>query len=149
MAPQVLTKGLLLFNLSHPTHNISNETLVDILICLICYQLEDHQTSSCPKSKDYKISSLCASLEHTHRECSSSIRKCINCEVDNDYSTLAMSCHFRKKVSKKKRQEIIQSTNNRHYGSSCQDSHSDSHPAQSYSKVLAHSNSPGHSSPMT
>ena len=66
MASQVLTKGLLLFNLSHPAHNICKEIFVKILICFKCYQLKDHPTSSCLKSKDYKIYSLCASLEHTH-----------------------------------------------------------------------------------
>ena len=91
MASLVLTKGLLLFNLSHPARNICKEIFVEILICFKCYQLEDHPTSSCPKSKDYKIGSLCASLEHTHRECTSSTRKCIKCEEGNDHSTLALS----------------------------------------------------------
>ena len=82
------------------------EIFVKILICIKCYQLEDHPTSSCPKSKDYKICSICASFEHTHHECTSSNQKCINCEEGNDHSTLAMSCTFQKQVSKKKRQEI-------------------------------------------
>ena len=60
-----------------------------------------------------------------------------------------MSCPFRKKVSKKKRQEIIQSTNSHKYSIIYQASYSHSHPAHSYSQVLAHSNSPGHSSSMT
>ena len=42
---QVLTKGLILFNLSHPAHNICSEIFVDILTCFKCYQLEDHPTS--------------------------------------------------------------------------------------------------------
>ena len=149
MASQVLTKGLLLFNLSHPAHNICKENFVKILIFFKCYQLEDHPTSSCPKSKDYKICSLCASFEHIHRECTSSNRKCINCEEGNNHSTLAMSCPFRKQVSKKKRQEIIQSTKSHHYSNRYQATHSHSHPAHSYSQVLAHSNSAGHSSPVT
>ena len=33
MAFQVLTKGLLLFNLSHPAHNICIKIFVEILIC--------------------------------------------------------------------------------------------------------------------
>ena len=45
MALQVLTKELLLFNLSHPAHNICKEIFVEILICFKCYQLEDHPTS--------------------------------------------------------------------------------------------------------
>ena len=111
MASQVLTRGLLLFNLSHPAHNIAREIFVEILICFKCYQLENHATSSCPKPNDYKICSICASQEHTHRECTSRIQKCINCnEEDNDHSTLAMSCPFRKNVPKKKRQEIIHNT---------------------------------------
>ena len=138
-----------MFNLSHPARNICKEIFVEILICFKCYQLEDHPTSLCPKSKDYKICSLCASLQHTHRECTSSNRKCINCEEGTYHSTLAMSCPFRKQVSKKKRQEIIQSTNSHHYSSRYQATHSHSHPADSYSQVLAHSNSAGHSSSMT
>ena len=61
LASLALTRGLLLFDLSHPAHNISIEIFVKILICFKCYQLEDHCTSSCPKFKDYKIYSLCAS----------------------------------------------------------------------------------------
>ena len=148
MVSQVLTKGLVLFNLSHPAHNISRKFFVDILTCFKCYQLEDHPTSSCPKSKEYKICSLCDSQEHTHREFISSIRKCINCkEEGNDHSTLAMSCSFRKNVSKKKREEIMHNTNNRHLNNSHQSIQS--YPAHSYSHVLAHSNSPGHSTSVT
>ena len=92
---------------------------------------------------------MCFSWTHTHRECTSSNRKCINCEEGTDHSTLAMSCPLRKIVSKKKRQEIIQSTNSHQYSSHYQATHSHSHPANSYSQVLAHSNSAGHSSSMT
>ena len=46
MVAQVLTKGIILFNLSHPAQNICREIFVDILTCFKCYQLEDHQTSS-------------------------------------------------------------------------------------------------------
>ena len=86
---------------------------------------------------------------YTHRECTSSNRKCINCKEGNDYGSLAMSCLFRKQVLKKKRQEIIQSTNSHQYSSRYQATHSHSHPAHSYPQVLAHSNSAGHSSSMT
>ena len=75
MTSQVLTKGLLLFNLSHPASNICKEIFIEILICFKCYQIEDHHTSSCSKSKDYKMRSLFSSLEHTHHECTSSNRK--------------------------------------------------------------------------
>ena len=47
---QILTKSLIFFNLSHPAYNICMEIFVDILTCFKCYQLEDHPTSSCPKS---------------------------------------------------------------------------------------------------
>ena len=85
---------------------------------------------------------------HTHRECTSSIRNCINCEESNDHNTLAMSCPFRKQVSKKKLQEIIGSTNRFQYSSHYQATYSHSHPAYSYSQV-AHGNSAGNSSSMT
>ena len=54
-----------------------------------------------------------------------------------------MSCPFRKNVSKKKREEIMHNTNNRHLNNS--DQFIQSYPAHSYSHVLAHRNSPGHS----
>ena len=72
-----------------------------------------------------------------------------NCKEEKDHSTPAMSCPFRKQASKKKRQEIIQSTNRHQYNSSYKASHSHSHPAHSYSQVLAHSNSAGRSSSIT
>ena len=50
MVSDVLSKGLILFNLSRPAHDICREIFVDILPCFKCYQLEDHKTSSCPKS---------------------------------------------------------------------------------------------------
>ena len=49
MASQVLTRGLLLFNLSHPAHNIARKIFVEILICFKCYQVENHATSPCPR----------------------------------------------------------------------------------------------------
>ena len=85
----------------------------------------------------------------THRECTSSNRKCINCVEGNNHSTLAMSFPFRKQVSKKKHQETIQRTNSHQYSSRYQATNSHSHPAHSYSQVLAHSNSAGHSYSMT
>ena len=98
IASPVLKKGPILFNLSHPAHNICKEILVEILICFKCYLLEDHLALSCPESEDYKICSLCASLAHTHREFTSSIFEVsINCEDDNDHSTLATSCHIPEK----------------------------------------------------
>ena len=55
-----------------------------------------------------------------------------------------MSCPFRKNVSKKKRQEIMLNTNNRHLNNSLQSI--PSYPGHPYiPHVLAHSNSPGHS----
>ena len=42
MALQVLTNGLLLFNLSHTARNICKEIFVKILICSKCDQLKDH-----------------------------------------------------------------------------------------------------------
>ena len=50
---------------------------------------------------------------------------------------------------KNKRQEITQSTNSHQYSSCYQATHSHSHPAHSYSQLLAQSKSAGHSSSMT
>ena len=48
------------------------------------FNLLTYTSWSGPKSKEYKICSLCASQEHTHRGCISSIRKCINCEEEGN-----------------------------------------------------------------
>ena len=54
MSSQVLTKGLLLFYLSHPARNICKEICVKIIICFKCYQLEDYPTSSCQSQRIIK-----------------------------------------------------------------------------------------------
>ena len=54
--------------------------------------------------------------------------------------TLAMSCPFRKNVSKKKKIIIMLNTNNDHHNGSHQSIHS--YLAHSYSQVLVHGNSP-------
>ena len=106
---QALDKGILLFFVSIPAHSISVENFIDLQVCFKCYAIENHTTTSCPKDNDYKVCSLCASTNHTFRNCNQpNVRKCINC--DGQHGALAMRCPFRKDKIKEKRS--IQQSNN-------------------------------------
>ena len=101
MANNALNSGILLFNMSIPPANIAQEEYIHVTVCYKCYALEDHVTASCGKPKDYKVCSLCAATDHTYRQCTSSIKACINC--GGKHGALAMSCVARKELVKAKR----------------------------------------------
>ena len=62
-------KGLLAFHMSIPSYNIKIDEFIPVMICMKCYNLEDHTTSKCPKPKDFKICSECGNPNHNWREC--------------------------------------------------------------------------------
>ena len=101
MASKALTSGILLFNMSVPPSNIAQEEYIHVTICYKCYALNDHVTASCNKPNDYRVCSICASTDHTYRQCKSSTKKCINC--GGLHSALAMACTARKQIVKTKR----------------------------------------------
>ena len=94
MAKRVLNSGVLLFNLSIPPGNVIQEEFVYLSTCYRCYAIDDHMASSCSKPKDYKVCSVCAAKGHTFKQCTSNIKKCLNC--GGPHSALAMSCPDRK-----------------------------------------------------
>jgi len=107
MAIRATEKGLYAFNLSIPPDNISIDKYIDVEVCFKCYQLNSHSISNCEKDRDYVICSICASTDHSYKNCQSTVKKCINC--DGEHSTLAFSCPVRKKIVAEKRKLISQS----------------------------------------
>ncbi len=98
--------GLKAFNISipPPTHEIKPETYIPIKSCMKCYTLEDHFTSECLKSKEYKVCSECSSEGHVWHQCKEEYKKCINC--GEAHSTMAMKCNERKEILKEKRTQL-------------------------------------------
>ena len=84
-------RGLSIFQLHIPSQAIKKDEYVSTKVCYICYQLNSHISSDCPKrDQGYKICSNCSSTDHTWRDCNSDIKKCINCQ--GDHNTMAPSC---------------------------------------------------------
>ena len=75
LAKKTIEKGLLLFSMSIPSHQIQQEVYYNIKMCMRCYILEDHNTNQCTKEKEYKICSECAEIGHTWRECPNESKK--------------------------------------------------------------------------
>lgn len=81
---------------------------MSLQICYCCYALDDHVAFSCPKGHEYKICSLCASCEHTYRDCTSSTNSCINC--GGSHSTLSQTCPFRRELLRRKSETQVSTT---------------------------------------
>jgi len=96
-------RGLIAFYLHIPPEDIEQEIYIEIQTCLKCYALNDHATTECDRARDYKICSLCSSKEHTHRQCTASLRKCINC--GGAHSTMSSTCEMRKETIKDERKK--------------------------------------------
>ena len=94
-ATRALTGGVRMFNLSIPPANIVQEEFISLTTCYRCYAIEDHQASSCSKSKNFKICSVCAMTGHTYKHCTSTTKKCLNCS--GAHTSLAMACPERKR----------------------------------------------------
>lgn len=104
MVQKALQNGILAFNMAIAAHQIEEEEYVNIISCLKCYQLEDHQTWNCPYT-NIIICSECSENGHTYKDCQSTNKQCINCKregLTSNHSTLAMKCPTRKKIMKSK-----------------------------------------------
>ena len=114
MVSQVLTKGLVLFNLFHPAHNICREIFVDILTCfkLSATNLKITQHRHALSRRSIKYAHY-VPLKNIHTVHAFPAFGSVS-TVKKRETIIAMSCPFQKNVSKKKRQEIMQNTNNRH-----------------------------------
>ncbi len=102
--------GIKAFNISIPNHEIKLETYIPIKCCMKCYALEDHFTTECTKSKDYRICSECSMEGHVWHQCKEQHKTCLNC--GGNHSTTAMKCGKRKDIMKEKRTQEIKKQNN-------------------------------------
>ena len=103
MTEKAEQNGLLMFRMSITSHQIRREQYTPLLTCLKCYKIEDHNTKDCRTPPEYKICSECGNPGHTHRECTSQEKKCINC--GENHRTMAMRCKIRKEAIKAKEEE--------------------------------------------
>ncbi|MPC59532.1 hypothetical protein E2C01_053556 [Portunus trituberculatus] len=89
--------------MSIPKHQIHQEKFYHIQSCFRCYAIEDHNTNACPYSKDTKVCSECADTTHTWKECTNTVKKCINC--DGEHRTFSMKCPKRKAIKQKREKD--------------------------------------------
>lgn len=100
--------GVRMSSMNISSHQIQQDTFIEIKSCTRYYQLEDHNSSECPKPNDYKICSECSEEGHTWKDCSNGYKKWINCK--GDHKTLAMKCQQRRDIINFKRKEGQEST---------------------------------------
>ena len=108
-AKNATENGLLAFHMSIPHFNLKIEDYIPILTCLRCYAVDEHLTNKSPKEKDYLVCSECASEYHSWKNCTSPVKKCINCA--GDHRTLANKCPLRKKSKGRKKKRKTGSKN--------------------------------------
>lgn len=101
MAKKACELGVALHRTIVAPHQIELEEFIPITPCWVCYKY-DHLTKDC-QLKDVSLCSECANIGHTYKQCTSDIKKCLNC--DGDHRTLASVCPIRKEILKNKREE--------------------------------------------
>ena len=100
-ALKAMESGLKMFFMKVPQHEIKQDKYLNIMTCYRCYAMEDHSTAQCSKDKSYKICSECSATDHSWRDCTSDVKKCISCS--GSHSTMAMRCRIRKDIIANKR----------------------------------------------
>jgi hypothetical protein len=103
MANHIKQNGFLCYDMKITGNQTEQENYTDVQICFKCYKMEDHTTALCP-TPNLIICSECAQQGHTHRDCQSTTKKCINC--GQGHRTLAMGCPNKKKIIENKRKEV-------------------------------------------
>lgn len=99
MADDCMIRGLSLFQLHIPSRDMKKENYRRLLTCYTCYKIDDHFSRDCPSADGvFKVCSNCASHDHTWRECSSSVKCCINCK--GNHNALSDSCVKRRELMK-------------------------------------------------
>lgn len=98
--------GLKLFYTRVPSYQVKQEEYYPLKTCMRCYQVDDHVASQCLKPREHKVCSECAQVGHTWRECTSSLKKCLNC--NGDHRTLAFKCPHRRAALERARETAKQ-----------------------------------------
>ncbi len=60
--------GVRMISMSISPHQTQQDKFIEIKTCMLCYQIETHNTSECPKHKIYKIYSECAEEGNTLKD---------------------------------------------------------------------------------
>ena len=90
MAQLCLQSGFFVANLSINSNSIALEEFHHVKYCFRCYAINSHVAAKCSKPEDYTACSICASLEHTYKNCESDVKKCLNC--DGNHVTMSKMC---------------------------------------------------------
>ena len=101
----ILDKGMVLYNQRFSGRSFEREMYINITPCFKCYKY-DHITKKCQTPEGYKVCSEYSRQGHRFNECSSQIKKCLNC--GQPHKTLAFKCPVRKESVKKKLGELKQ-----------------------------------------
>ena len=109
MVKRAEEKGILIWNQSIPPNNVQKEIYIFLNICYKCYSFE-HRTEDC-LTPNIIICSECAAPSHTFKDCTSQVKKCINCQ--GDHRTLAAKCPIRKNLLKEKEKTIRERSRSR------------------------------------
>jgi len=97
-------RGIHAFYLHMSPRNIERDLHVDVKNCFKCYKIDDHIAADCTKDDDFKICSLCSSVDHTYRDCEATFKKCVNCK--GNHGALSFSCPIRKQALREKRKSV-------------------------------------------
>ena len=109
MVKRAVETGVLIWNQATPPNSVQKEIYVFLTICYRCYSF-DHKTEDCP-TPNVAICSECSSPNHNYRNCTSTTKKCINCQ--GDHRTLAAKCPIRKNLLKEKEKTIRERSRSR------------------------------------
>ena len=109
MASLCLKNGFYTFNLSVSPAKLALEESHQVVYCCKCYELNEHMSKNCRKPQSYTVCSLCASDQHTYKECKSDHKKCLNCE--GLHATMAKNCPKYKEVLAQKNMNTDQILN--------------------------------------
>ena len=113
---RVLRDGLSAFHTRISPSQIKAEQFTELQICFNCYKYESHTSKQCP-SKTI-VCSECSQTWHTHYQCTSTIKRCLNCPPDNNnHRKLAASCPIKRRAiaDKEKRQKDKTEKQNKTY----------------------------------
>ena len=105
MAENCIVNGIKLFMLHISPQDIKREEYYEVKTCYKCFSLDSHFTHECQKEANDIICSKCAETGHSFRTCSSTQKKCINCQLS--HPTLSFSCPKRKEI-------VLKMKNNTH-----------------------------------
>ena len=104
-ANDILDKGFVVYNQRFAGRSLEREMYLNITPCLKCYKYE-HSTKKCQTPEGFKVCSECSKKGYRYNECSSQMKKCLNC--GQPHKTLAFKCPIRKEVVKQKIGELKQ-----------------------------------------